>query len=196
MYSYLKNDIEKNYIELPYPLEPEFYEIGESWKDYLDGKWIPLTEEQVAYYKEWPCAVAEEIYNMCRLETLLPKKTLESVKEEVKMRIIQHDSSSEVNVFHVGEFPLWLDKATRAGLKLRFEAELALGVEETALWYEGYMFPLNVKDAMQMLYAIEVYASACYDNTQRHLAEVEKMTTIEDVEAYNYCLGYPSPLKF
>lgn len=58
------------------------------------------------------------------------------------------------------------------------------------------MFPLNVKDAMQMLYAIEVYASACYDNTQRHLAEIEKMTAIEDVEAYNYCLGYPSPLKF
>ena len=50
--------------------------------------------------------------------------------------------------------------------------------------------------AMQMLYAIEVYASACYDNTQRHLSEVEKLETIEEVEAYNYRTGYPEKLRF
>ncbi len=37
-----------------------------------------------------------------------------------------------------------------------------------------------------MLYAIEVYASACYDNTQLHLANVDALQTIEDISVYDY----------
>ena len=47
-----------------------------------------------------------------------------------------------------------------------------------------------------MLIALELYASECYDNTQRHLAEVAKLDTIEAVNAYDYTTGYPSKLAF
>jgi hypothetical protein len=106
------------------------------------------------------------------------------------------DSSSAVNIFYIGEQPIWMDKSTRAGLKLRFEAELALGKTDTVLWYDGIQFPLNLQIAMQMLYAIEVYASQCYDNTQQHLSNVSKLTSIDEVDSYNYHTGYPEHLKF
>jgi hypothetical protein len=50
--------------------------------------------------------------------------------------------------------------------------------------------------AMQMLLAIEVYASECYDNTQRHIAAVDVLESIEEVESYDYRVGYPNKLEF
>ena len=141
--------------------------------------------------------------------TPLPNTTILEVPEEVKDKaafvrarhrlrnnIQNYDSSKEVNCFYIGDAEIWLDKATRAGLKLRFEAEVAMGAEETTLWYNNIQFPLKLEIAVQMLYAIEVYASACYDNTQRHLANLAKLTTIEDIESYDYKSGYPEKLRF
>ena len=47
-----------------------------------------------------------------------------------------------------------------------------------------------------MLYSIELYASACYDNTQKHKANIDKLETIEDVEAYDFTTDYPEYLNF
>ena len=122
--------------------------------------------------------------------------TIEDYRREKKDEILRYDSSDEVNTFGIQEHGVWLDKATRAGLMLRFQAEQAMGKETTTLWYEGVMFELPIANAMQMLLAIEVYASECYDNTQRHLAEVDKLETKEDIESYDYRSGYPQPLEF
>jgi hypothetical protein len=50
--------------------------------------------------------------------------------------------------------------------------------------------------AMQMLMAIELYASQCYDNTQRHLAAVDALESKEEIDAYDYRVGYPEKLEF
>jgi phage tail sheath gpL-like len=81
-------------------------------------------------------------------------------------------------------------------LKLRFEAELAMKEENTTLWYGNQSFTLQLNMAIQMLYAIEVYASKCYDNTQKHLANVEKLETLEEIIEYDYHTGYPEKLEF
>jgi hypothetical protein len=91
---------------------------------------------------------------------------------------------------------MWLDKETRTGLKLRFEAEIAMGKTDTTLWADGVQYPLPLSTAVKMLYALEVYASMCYDNTQAHLAAIDAMTTVEEVEAYDHTSGYPEKLKF
>lgn len=107
-----------------------------------------------------------------------------------------YDKSKAVNYFYIGDVGLWLDKETRVGLQLRFEAELAKGKDGTTLWHEGIQFPLPLSSAMQMLYALELYASACYDNTARHRANINALTTIEEVEAYDFTASYPEKLKF
>lgn len=122
--------------------------------------------------------------------------TIEDYRREKRDEILAFDSSEEVNQFSMQEHGVWLDKATRAGLMLRFNAEVAIGKEITTLWHEGMMFELPIGNAIQMLYTIENYASACYDNTQRHLANVNAMQTIEEVESYDYREGYPQKLEF
>lgn len=81
-------------------------------------------------------------------------------------------------------------------MKLRFDAEVAMGKTETTLWYGNMQFPLSLNMALQMLYAIEVYASACYDNTQAHLANVDNLETLDAVLEYDYTVGYPEKLNF
>lgn len=121
---------------------------------------------------------------------------LNRTKREKIDEINHYDSSDEVNIFYIQGLPVWLDKATRAGLKLRFEAELAMKEENTTLWYGNQSFTLQLNMAIQMLYAIEVYASKCYDNTQKHLANVEKLETLEEIIEYDYHTGYPEKLNF
>lgn len=124
------------------------------------------------------------------------EELLEEAKRHLNDEILDYDSSQEVNEFTIQGIPVWLDKATRAGLMLRFQAEIAMEKTETVLWYNGMQFPLQLNDAMAMLYALEVYASACYDNTQMHLAMIDDLTTIEEVQEYNYRTGYPEKLAF
>ena len=122
--------------------------------------------------------------------------TLEDIKRYKKEEILHFDSSDEVNQFTINGMPVWLDKATRAGLMLRFQAETAIGKTNTTLWYESKEFALTIENAIKMLYAIEVYASACYDNTQKHISIIDTFETKDEVENYDYTTGYPDKLEF
>lgn len=122
--------------------------------------------------------------------------TLEEIKARKVDEILMYDSSEAVNEFSMGGLPIWLDKATRAGLLLRFEAEAKAGRTSTTLWYNGLPFTIPLTYAQEILIALELYASACYDNTQSHIAEVQKLDSKEAVEAYDYTTGYPSKLAF
>lgn len=133
-------------------------------------------------------------------EYVEPQKSEEELLAQAKARMLReiqkHDASEDVNEFTVSGMSMWLDKATRAGLMLRFQAEQATGAYSTTLWHDGIQFPLPLGSAIQMLYALEIYASQCYDNTQRHMSEVQKLNTIEEVESYDYTTGYPEKLSF
>lgn len=124
------------------------------------------------------------------------EELLARAKRDKKREIEHYDSSSEVNEFYVNDIPMWLDKSTRTGLMLRFNAEIALGKTETILWYGNISIPLQLTIAVQMLYALEIYASQCYDNTQSHYATVDALETIEEVENYDFRNGYPEKLRF
>lgn len=121
----------------------------------------------------------------------LTQTLLSKIKE-----INEYDTSTAVNLFYINDIEVWLDKSIRTGLMLRFQSELALGDITTTLWYGDMEFILPLNTAMQMLYALEKYASQCYDNTKKHLSEVKKLTTIEDINNYDYTTGYPEKLKF
>ena len=154
---------------------------------YKNGKQIICPTHEMLIADGWvvytkPEPTAEELF--------------EQAKSELKHRIINYDSSDMVNIFFMGDMPMWLDKATRVGLKLRFDAEIASGQTNTTLWYEGIPFNLELANAVQMLNAIELYASACYDNTQMHIAYVKVMEDLETLKNYDYRTGYPEKLRF
>jgi hypothetical protein len=124
------------------------------------------------------------------------EELLNREKEYMIEEILRHDSSPEVNVFYIADQEMWLDKATRVGLKLRFEVELEEGDTSTILWYDGVPFELELSSAIKMLHAIEKYASKCYDNTQMHIANVKSIEDVETLKNYDYRTGYPEKLRF
>ena len=122
------------------------------------------------------------------------EEILNREKEHKIEDILRHDSSREVNCFYIADQEMWLDKATRTGLMLRFQSEQILGDTETTLWYGSKKFVLPLDVAQMMLHKIEKYASQCYDNTQMHLANINTLETLEDVQNYDYKSGYPEKL--
>ena len=169
----------------------------------IDGKTVIKKKNQIVVIKDGKQIInpKEEILledGWVKYETptpVEPEETVDTVRERKRKEIMAYDSSTAVNEFYINGIPVWLDKATRAGLMLRFQAEKATGKSETSLWYGDMQFPLSLDNAFAMLYAIEIYASACYDNTQRHLAAVDKLKTIKKIEEYNYFDGYPEKLS-
>ena len=137
-----------------------------------------------------------EYISTVNIPTPTDEEILERYRSDKINEILEYDASSEVNEFFLGETSIWLDKATRAGLKLRFEAEISLGKDTTTLWYDNIQYSLGLNKATQMLLAIELYASACYDNTQAHIANVKALENIEDIKNYDYRTGYPEKLRF
>lgn len=121
------------------------------------------------------------------------------MKEQLKRAIAKFDKKKGkdgVENFTISGVDVWMDKDTRTGLLLRFQAEKASGKTNTVLWHEGMQFPLVVDTAIQMLYAIEVYASQTYDKTAEHLAAVDKLASVDALIAYDYKAGYPAQLAF
>ena len=124
------------------------------------------------------------------------EEILNKEKEYKIDEILRYDSSREVNGFYIDDQEIWLDKATRVGLKLRFDAEIANGKTNTTIWYEGTPFKLELVNALHMLNDIELYASTCYDNTQTHIANINEIKDLESLKNYDYRTGYPEKLRF
>jgi hypothetical protein len=167
----------------------------------IDDKKIYKTRSQIVIIKDGMSTYnpTEEMIladGWEELSSVIPEKTVESYRQDKLHEIKRYDESNSVNEFYIQGLPVWLDKNTRVGLKLRFESEKALGYDITTLWYGNNQFTLNLSDAFAMLYAIEIYASQCYDNTQLHLANVSKLETAEEIESYDFRSGYPEKLNF
>ena len=124
------------------------------------------------------------------------EELLDRARSKKIQEILDYDISPNVNCFYMSDTEIWLDKETRTGLKLRFEAETNIGMVETSLWYNNIRFTLPTSSAVQMLYLLEIYASQCYDNTQFHIKSVSELTNVDDIENYDYTTGYPNKLKF
>lgn len=121
---------------------------------------------------------------------------LKHEKESMIDKIIQYDSSSSINEFFIDDIELWVDSGEREILSRRFIVEYKKGITFTTLWKNGIAFSLIIEDAISMLDDLELYAIQCYDNTQKHIANVNAMNNINDVKNYDFKVGYPDKLYF
>ena len=126
---------------------------------------------------------------------LTEKEKLEQAKDDKIAEIAAYDTSSSVNGFMLNGLLVWLDKATRVGLMNSTTIAKAAGQKTTTLWLGGIKLVVDCDKAIQLLSALEMYALDCFNVTARHKQAVSELTTIEEVEAYNYKAGYPKMLE-
>ena len=122
------------------------------------------------------------------------KATLEKAKKEKLAAILAYDTSSDVNGFMLNGNKVWLDKGTRVGLMNSIQITRDMGQDTTTLWFDGYKLEVRCDMAIMLLSSLEMYALECFNVTAAHKKAVSELTTIEEVEAYDYKTGYPKQL--
>jgi hypothetical protein len=162
------------------------------WKDGI----IVMRPRSLVYNGMTYVPPTDEILIEAGYEIREPEITLEDVLLDKITQIEIYNVSENVDRFYINDKPMWLNRELRNSLMSRFNAEKNTGVEITNIWYDGEHFSLPVDIAINMLIDLELYASQCFDNTHRHLFNVNNLTTIEEIQNYDHTLGYPEKLNF
>ena len=128
--------------------------------------------------------------------TPTPEELLARAKANKIAELEAYDASEEVNSFSVNGKVMWLDAQTRQQLRISLDAMQQAGRETVTKWFDGekYAYPIDVW--YYMLGQVEVYASDALNVTESHKAAVNALTSVSDVEAYDYTVGYPIKLQF
>ena len=111
-------------------------------------------------------------------------------------KINEYDKSSQVNGVTINGMYTWFDKATRVGLRNSTNVLKKLGNETTSLWVNNKEITIKCDQLTDMLDKLEVYALNCFDITSKHKRNVYQLSTIEEIENYDYTSGYPEKLTF
>lgn len=142
--------------------------------------------------------LADKIYESIQVDFGLkePLSDLEKAKKDILQKIEDYDISKEVNSFYLNDLQVWLDKDTRVGLMNSLNIEKEFGKEVSTLWFGNIKLDINIDAAIQMLSALELYALQCYNKTAEHKVNIQNMTSVEDINNYDYTGGYPDKLTF
>ena len=125
-----------------------------------------------------------------------PVDDLEYHKRQKIHEIEVYDISENVNGFFLGDTLLWLDKDTRTGLVNTLNSAAIVGREQVNIWFSGLYITLHIEEARQLLAALEIYASDCYNVTALHKVQVNELETIEEVDNFDVTSDYPERLIF
>mgnify|MGYP002673372920 CR=1 FL=1 len=161
-----------------------------------------VLDEKMGAYECYECTVPISEYDEDEIQEAFVEFSakmdalkLEQAKADKVAEIAAYDTSSSVNGFKLNDMLVWLDKATRVGLMNSTTIAKAAGQETTTLWLGEVKLVVECDKAIQLLSALEMYALECFNVTASHKASVGELTTIEEVEAYDYKAGYPKMLE-
>lgn len=123
-------------------------------------------------------------------------EVVEAARKVLIDNITKYDVSDNVNGFYVNGQLMWLDKNMRTSLMNTVTIEKNAGMTTTTFWWDAvsYTFPIELFE--YMLSTLELYAKACYNKTQEHIADGLQLTTYSALVAYDYTDGYPEMLSF
>ena len=161
-----------------------------------------VLDEKMGAYECYECTVPIGEYDEGEIQKAfagfsvkMDALKLKQAKVDKIAEIAAYDTSDKVNGFVLNGLLVWLDKATRVGLMNSTTIAKASGQETTTLWLGGMKLVVDCDKAIQLLSALEMYALECFNVTASHKQAVSELTTIEEVEAYDYKAGYPKMLE-
>ena len=196
-YVYIKQDIAGNYVDFAEPLKVEEYNnLGTTWDDFLENKWVLLSDEQVLFMEANPNASVKEVWDM-EIVTPSADVLLRKAKQRKMKQITDYDKSNSVNSFTVnGTQEGWLTPDERSNYKSSIDAAKLMGVSTLSFFLGNSLLTLTTEQAEMMLAKIQLYADQCYIVTKQHKMHVEALTSVEEVEGYDHETGYPERLNF
>lgn len=161
-----------------------------------------MLDSEIGAYRCYECSIPTSLFDEDEVKAAYAKfdervkaAELAYVVSKKVEEITAYDKSDKVNGFILNGLLVWLDKATRVGLMNSTNIAKATGQQTTTLWLKGIKLVVDCDKAIQLLSALEMYALECFNVTASHKAAVNELTTIEEVEAYDYKADYPKMLE-
>lgn len=209
-YTYITKENKLTYIGLNDLLDPSSNDIGESYLDFLAGKWVLLSEEQVLFKEEHPDATVKEVFNMKLVEKVdedIAVNELARAKSDKLEAIYQQDSQSNkffISVISEGKevsnSEFWMDKDLRNSLlNVTLPALQQNGETATRLW-SNTIPPTSIEVpidwALNCIPVVEIYAKKTYDLMQGNIAKVYEAQSVDEINSIDVESGYPPYITF
>ena len=214
-YTYITKRNKLTYIGLNDLLDPSCNDIGDSYLDFLAGKWVLLSEEQVLFKEEHPNATIREVLNMKIAEREPEPSQTEVIEAEVFNRtkdrkldeIRAQDAKSNkffISVISEGKEvannEFWMDKDLRNSLlNVTLPALQKNGDTITKLW-SNTIPPTSIEVpidwALNCIPVVEIYAKKTYDMMQGNIAKVYAAKTVDEINSIDVESGYPPYITF
>ena len=214
-YTYITKRNRLTYIGLNDLLDPSSNDIGESYLDFLAGKWVLLSEEQVLFKEEHPNATIREVLDMKIAENEPEPSQAEVIEAEVFNRakdmkldeIRAKDSQSNkffISVMSEGKevanSEFWMDKDLRNSLLNVTLPTLKQNGDTTTKLWSNTIPPTSIEVpidwALNCIPVVEIYAKKTYDMMQGNIAKVYAAKTVDDINSIDVESGYPPYITF
>lgn len=176
----------------------ETFEIGNMMVRHLGA----VFDEEIGVYSCYECSVPISLFDENKVQrafeefqSKLKASELATAKSQKITEIESYDTSPSVNGFMLNRQKVWLDFELRDRVYQGNERLQRIGRTDTTLWLGNQCYNLSIEQAQNIISHIEAYAKDCYNVTAAHKAAVEKLQTVEEVEAYDYTQGYPEQLE-
>ena len=214
-YTYITKKNKLTYIGLNALLDSSCNDIGESYLDFLAGKWVLLSKEQVLFKEEHPNATIREVLDMKISEKEPEPSQAEVIEAEVFNRAKDRKldeiraQDSESNKFfisvisegkEVANSEFWMDKDLRNSLlNVTLPALQKNGDTTTKLWSNTIpptSIDVPIDWALNCIPVVEIYAKKTYDMMQGNIAKVYAAKTVDEINGIDVESGYPPYITF
>nr|DAN34925.1 MAG TPA: hypothetical protein [Caudoviricetes sp.] len=176
-YIYIQKDAANIYVTMPEKLDTANNDIGTTWEDYVAGKYVLLTEEQIAFKEANEGASVEEVFNMQL--TPIPEPTPEEKLQTAKDLKRQEVYNTDYRHYYIDDN----DAYTYDRLSLKDQCTRKDTVEVNGKLYKSALL-------LEALNEMADYNDICISLSEKLISDIETAETVEDVEAIEVT-GYP-----
>lgn len=186
---YIKINLKKKYFKtddnLAY-IDAYVGRIGNSWEDYLNGKFVKLNNKQIEYMKKHPNAsireiwVANDSYN---------KYDKELLKEDAEI----YYKSSAVKKITINGISGWLNDSERTKILNKIQASRKLYINNISIELNNTDIVLNIDKAESIICMLEIYSNEAREVYKNHIRNIN---ALKDGEMYDVKKYYAQPLSF
>lgn len=178
----------------------------------IDGKNVIKTLNRIVVYKDGKQFInpSEEMVladGWVKYTTPVQTKPseeqlVERARQSKLNELHEYDESNYVNdcviIYQGQELRYWANKTERDDLKGALRDCIAMGREfyRLDLRDKGVSLTIRCELLLQMMAALEVYAIDSFNKTTDHEFAIKSLTTKDEIEAYDFKVGYPSIPRF
>ena len=137
----------------------------------------------------------EQILDDGWVEYVIPEQSVIVSEKNHKLFEINR-TYNDSKGFYMNDDYCTFDTETLNKMLFRVMSESAMKMNKTTLWFNGKAYPMKTKDALELLYNLQIYYGNCFDISETHKQNVNKLEKVEDLNNYNCGDNYPEKLKF